>query len=81
LTRSRSKRLCDRKRPGKAAEVVVVSIGPAQAVETLRTGLAMGADRGIHVKVGRRGRIEFVVHRLSFHPTAPGPQPSINTDH
>jgi electron transfer flavoprotein beta subunit len=36
---------------GKASEVVVVSIGPAQAAETLRTGLAMGADRGILVKV------------------------------
>jgi electron transfer flavoprotein beta subunit len=35
---------------GKATEVVVVSIGPAQAVETLRTGLAMGADRGILIK-------------------------------
>src|ERR1700712_5395246 len=39
------------KEAGKATEVIVVSIGPAQAVETLRTGLAMGADRGIHVKV------------------------------
>ncbi len=36
---------------GKATEVVVVSIGPAQAAETIRTGLAMGADRGILVKV------------------------------
>jgi electron transfer flavoprotein beta subunit len=35
---------------GRASEVVVVSIGPAQAAETLRTGLAMGADRGILVK-------------------------------
>src|SRR5471032_3618160 len=35
---------------GKAAEVIVVSIGPAQAAETLRTALAMGADRGILVK-------------------------------
>src|SRR5258708_18869590 len=35
---------------GKATEVVVVSIGPAQAAETIRTGLAMGADRGILVK-------------------------------
>ncbi len=34
---------------GKATEVVVVSVGPAQAQETIRTGLAMGADRGIHV--------------------------------
>src|SRR5215218_7333192 len=38
------------KEAGKATEVVVVSIGPAQASETLRTGLAMGADRGILVK-------------------------------
>ena len=36
---------------GKATEVVVVSIGPQQATETIRTGLAMGADRGILVKV------------------------------
>eukprot|EP01133_Synstelium_polycarpum_P027133 gene27133-32681_t len=32
-------------------DVVVVSIGPAQAQETIRTALAMGADRGILVKV------------------------------
>ncbi|PZR85822.1 MAG: electron transfer flavoprotein subunit beta [Stutzerimonas stutzeri] len=39
------------KEAGKATEVVVVSIGPAQAAEAIRTGLAMGADRGILVKV------------------------------
>ena len=39
------------KEAGKATEVLVVSIGPAQAAETIRTGLAMGADRGILVKV------------------------------
>ncbi|MBA5778942.1 electron transfer flavoprotein subunit beta/FixA family protein [Stappia sp. F7233] len=38
------------KEAGKASEVVVVSVGPQQAQETLRTGLAMGADRGILVK-------------------------------
>src|SRR5437899_2524547 len=38
------------KEAGKATEVVVVSIGPAQAGETIRTALAMGADRGILVK-------------------------------
>src|ERR1700749_2670570 len=38
------------KEAGKATEVVVASIGPAQASETIRTGLAMGADRGILVK-------------------------------
>jgi electron transfer flavoprotein beta subunit len=39
------------KEAGKATEVVLVSVGPAQAAETIRTGLAMGADRGILVKV------------------------------
>ncbi len=39
------------KEGGKATEIVCVSIGAAQAAETIRTGLAMGADRGIHVKV------------------------------
>jgi len=38
------------KEAGKATEVVVVSVGPAQAQETLRTALAMGADRGILVQ-------------------------------
>jgi electron transfer flavoprotein beta subunit len=38
------------KEAGKATEVVAVSIGPAQCQETLRTALAMGADRGILVK-------------------------------
>jgi electron transfer flavoprotein beta subunit len=33
-----------------AEEIVAVSIGPQQAQETIRTALAMGADRGIHVK-------------------------------
>lgn len=39
------------KEAGKVEEIVVVSIGPAQAQETIRTALAMGADRGILVKV------------------------------
>src|SRR5450755_2657386 len=38
------------KEKGKATQVVVVSIGPQQAAETIRTALAMGADRGILVK-------------------------------
>ena len=36
---------------GKATEVVAISIGPVQAQETVRTALAMGADRGIVVEV------------------------------
>lgn len=39
------------KESGLASEVVAVSMGPSQCVDTLRTGLAMGADRGIHVEV------------------------------
>ncbi|WP_062218252.1 electron transfer flavoprotein subunit beta/FixA family protein [Aureimonas sp. D3] len=38
------------KEKGRAAEIVAVSIGPAQAADTIRTALAMGADRGILVK-------------------------------
>ncbi len=38
------------KEKGVASEIVVVSVGPAQAQETLRTALAMGADRGILVQ-------------------------------
>jgi electron transfer flavoprotein beta subunit len=38
------------KEKGVATEIVVVSIGPQQAQETLRTALAMGADRAILVK-------------------------------
>jgi electron transfer flavoprotein beta subunit len=38
------------KEKGVATEVVAVSIGPAQAQETLRTALAMGADRAILVQ-------------------------------
>jgi electron transfer flavoprotein beta subunit len=38
------------KEQGKATEIVVASVGPAQSAETIRTALAMGADRGILVK-------------------------------
>jgi electron transfer flavoprotein beta subunit len=38
------------KEQGQASEIVAVSIGPSQAAETIRTALAMGADRGILVK-------------------------------
>lgn len=38
------------KEKGTASEIIVVSIGPAQAQETIRTAMAMGADRGILVQ-------------------------------
>mgnify|MGYP005642351539 CR=1 FL=1 len=34
------------KEAGQADEIVLVSVGPSQSQETIRTGLAMGADRG-----------------------------------
>ena len=37
------------KEAGKASEVIAVSVGPQKAQETIRTALAMGADRGILV--------------------------------
>lgn len=37
------------KEKGKAAEVVAVTIGAAKSVDTLRTAMAIGADRGIHI--------------------------------
>ncbi|WP_304620086.1 electron transfer flavoprotein subunit beta/FixA family protein [Paracoccus sediminilitoris] len=44
------------KEAGEAAEVIVVSVGPAQAQEVLRTALAMGADRAILILAD--GRVE-----------------------
>jgi len=38
------------KEAGKVTEVIAVSLGPTQCQETIRTALAMGADRGIHVQ-------------------------------
>ena len=44
------------KEAGEATEVVVVSVGPAQAQEVLRTALAIGADRAILILAD--GRVE-----------------------
>ncbi|MCR4283115.1 MAG: electron transfer flavoprotein subunit beta/FixA family protein [Bauldia sp.] len=45
---------------GKASEVVIISVGEAHVAETIRTGLAMGADRGILVRTSSEtgGRLE-----------------------
>ncbi|MCM2506093.1 hypothetical protein NDN16_20805 [Aureimonas altamirensis] len=42
------------KEKGGVEEIVVVSVGPQQAQETLRTALAMGADRAILVRSDER---------------------------
>ncbi|MFC1577859.1 electron transfer flavoprotein subunit beta/FixA family protein, partial [Thermodesulfobacteriota bacterium] len=36
-------------RDAQGGAVTVVSMGPDKAVETIRTALAMGADKGIHI--------------------------------
>ena len=42
------------KEAGTVTEVIAVSIGPQQTQETIRTALAMGADRGIQIKTDER---------------------------
>lgn len=42
------------KEAGNAEEVIVVCAGPEKSAETIRTGLAMGADRGVHVTTDER---------------------------
>jgi electron transfer flavoprotein beta subunit len=63
------------KEAGKATEVVCVSIGPAQASETIRTGLAMGADRGILVKA--EGTVEPLAVAKILKAIADAEQPGL----
>ena len=46
------------KEKGGATEVVVVSIGPAKSQETIRTALAIGADRGILIETPEGANVE-----------------------
>jgi electron transfer flavoprotein beta subunit len=46
------------KEKGQATEIVAVSIGPAKSQETIRTALAMGADRGILVETAEGDVVE-----------------------
>jgi electron transfer flavoprotein beta subunit len=62
------------KEKGIATEIVVVSIGVAKAQETLRTALAMGADRGILVKVDHDVEPLAVAKILKGIAAAEGPQ-------
>src|SRR3984893_474020 len=52
------------KEAGKATEIVCVSVGPQQAAETIRTALAMGADRGILVKTDGAVREPLAVAKI-----------------
>jgi electron transfer flavoprotein beta subunit len=46
------------KEKGLASEVIVVSIGPAKAQETLRSAMAIGADRGILIETAEGATVE-----------------------
>ena len=46
------------KEKGAASEIVAVSVGPTKSQETIRTALAMGADRGILVETEEGATIE-----------------------
>src|SRR5262245_15409148 len=61
------------KEAGKADEVVLVSVGPTGTAETLRTGLAMGADRAIWVKSDTRLEPLAVAKVLKAIATDEGP--------
>ena len=48
------------KKKDSTAEVIAVSIGPKQCSETIRTALAMGADRGIHIETKADVRGDYI---------------------
>jgi electron transfer flavoprotein beta subunit len=52
------------KEKGAVTEIVAVSVGPAKAQETIRTALAMGADRGILVETGEEAVEPLAVAKL-----------------
>ncbi len=63
------------KEAGNATEIVAVSIGPAQATETIRTALAMGADRGVLVKA--EGTVEPLAVAKILKAIAAAEQPGL----
>jgi electron transfer flavoprotein beta subunit len=46
------------KEKGQASEIVAVSIGPPKSQETIRTALAMGADRGVLIDIAEGATVE-----------------------
>ena len=75
----------------KVSEVVAVTIGPKQSLDTLRQALALGADKGIHIETTQRidkevqpllvsKILEHLVNRDSFDMVVMGKQ-SIDDDY
>ena len=48
-----------------ASEIIAVTVGPKLSVETLRTALAMGADKGIHVTTSDNERTDQSIQPLA----------------
>jgi len=61
------------KEAGHADEVVIVSVGPGAATDTIRTALAMGGDRGVLVKTDERLEPLAVAKTLAAVATAEAP--------
>ncbi|MEZ5537202.1 MAG: electron transfer flavoprotein subunit beta/FixA family protein [Thiolinea sp.] len=61
---------------GAATEIVVVSIGPKQAQDQIRTALAMGADRGIWIDAGDTALSALTIARL-LHKVVQEEQPGL----
>lgn len=59
LSVEESVRIREKKRaPGGVEDICVLSAGPAKAADVLRTAMAMGADRGVHVETGEGEALE-----------------------
>jgi electron transfer flavoprotein beta subunit len=65
------------KEKGKASEVIAVSVGPSKAQETIRTALAMGADRGILIETGENDVVEPLAVAKLLHAVAKAEQPQL----
>jgi electron transfer flavoprotein beta subunit len=63
------------KEAGKASEVIAVSVGPAKSQETIRTALAMGADRGILIE--QDGEVEPLAVAKLFKAVVDEEQPGL----
>jgi electron transfer flavoprotein beta subunit len=62
------------KEKGDVEEIIVVSVGPQQAQETIRTALAMGADRGILIQTDETVEPLAVAKLLAKVVEAEGPE-------
>jgi electron transfer flavoprotein beta subunit len=65
------------KEKGKAEEIVAVSVGPARAQETIRTALAMGADRGILIETADGEIVEPLAVAKLLYAIAKTEQPQL----